>query len=117
MDQIGVPTQSELSHQEPEVVLTRNEVGCGGHVDHEINVGGPKPSVGKGATAGSEGQIAVEHPPFSPAPLTCSAEVIVQPPFIDTEMSHDPLGLKRSAVRADGMQVFEDFLVGDLAIR
>jgi hypothetical protein len=42
----------------------------------------------------------------------CPAELIVQPPLVDTEMPHHPLGFKGPAIRADRMQVFEDLLVG-----
>ena len=53
MDQIGVPAQPELGHQEPEVVLAGDEVRRGGHMDQDINVDRLEPSVGEGGAAGS----------------------------------------------------------------
>jgi hypothetical protein len=47
----------------------------------------------------------------------CPAELVVQSPLVNAEMSHNPLGLKGPSIRADRMQVFEDLLVGDSTVR
>jgi hypothetical protein len=82
-------------------------------MDQDIDVGSLQVSIGEGVPTGPESQVAVEHPPFGPAPLVCAPELIVQSPFVDTEVPHDPLWLQGFAVRTHRMEVVEDLLVRD----
>ena len=113
MDEVDVPAQSELGRQEPEVVLAGDEVGRGRHMDHDVDVGGVESGVDEGGAPGSQRQISVVEAAVGPAPLAPPAELVVQAPLMDAEVLDDPLGLERSAVRANGAEVFEDLLVGD----
>lgn len=117
MNKIGVGAQAELGHEEPEVVLAGDEVRRGRHMDHHVDLLGVQPRVDEGGAAGSERQVTIIESALGPAPLAPSAELVVQPPFIDAKVLDDPLGLEGPTVGASGMEVFEDLLVGDSAIR
>ncbi len=117
MDEVDVAAQSELGHEEPEMVLAGDQVGRGRHMDQDVDVGGVDPGVVERGTPGSQCQITVEEAAVGAAPLASSAEVVVQPTLMDAEVFDDPLGLERPTVRANGTQVLEDLLVGDSAVR
>ena len=94
MHEIDVVAQSEPGHQVPEMVLAGEQVGRGRHMDENIDVGGVHSGVGDGGEARPERQITVEQAAVSAASLALSAEVVVQPPLMDAEVSDDPLGLQ-----------------------
>ena len=80
-------------------------------MNHDVHVSGVESGVGKCGAPGSDRQITVVHAAFGPAPLLCPPELVVQPSLVDAEVFDNPLGLQGSAVRTDGMEVFEDLLV------
>ena len=113
MDEVHIPTQSELGRQEPEVVLAGDEVRRRRHVDQDIHFGGVDLGVDESGAPGSERQVTVVQAALGPAPLASPAELIVQPPLMDAEVLDDPFGLQWPTVRANGTKVLEDLLVGD----